>query len=70
MREARELEGGVSVETPESGIPTLEGTPKLETVIVLMLVGKALLGFSSEMLEVNSWVGVLEVAGSLLEGWG
>jgi hypothetical protein len=48
----------------------LEGTPRLETETVLMLVGKALLGFSREMLEVNSWVGVLEVVGSLLEGWG
>jgi hypothetical protein len=57
-----ELEVRVNVETPESGIPTLEGTPKLETEIVLMLVGRALLGFSSEMLLVNSWV-VLEVAG-------
>jgi hypothetical protein len=67
VREA-ELEVGVKVETPESGMPTLEGTPKLETETVLMLVGKALLGFSSEMLLVNSWVGVLEGAGSLLEG--
>ncbi len=56
--------------TPESGIPTLEGTPKLETDTVLILVGKALLGFSREMLLVNSWVGALEGVGSELEGWG
>jgi hypothetical protein len=63
------LEGGVKALTPESGIPTLEGTPRLETDTVLMLVGRALLGFSREMLEVNSWVGVvLEGAGSELEG--
>jgi hypothetical protein len=65
-----ELEGGVNVEKLESGSPTLEGTPRLETETVLMLVGKALLGCSSVMLEVNSWVGTLEGAGSLLEGWG
>jgi hypothetical protein len=56
--------------TPESGMPMLEGIPRLETDTVLMLVGRALLGFSREMLLVNSWVGVLEGAGSLLEGWG
>jgi hypothetical protein len=62
VREA-ELEGGVKVEIPESGIPTLEGVPKLETLTVLMLVGRALLGFSSVMLLLNSWVGVLETSG-------
>jgi hypothetical protein len=61
-------------------MPTLEGTPRLETETVLMLVGKALLGFSSdpsplgaslgsrrEMLLVNSWVWLLEVVLSELE---
>ena len=62
------LEGGVKVLTPESGIPMLEGVPRLETETVLMLVGRAALGFSREMLVVNSWVGALEIAGSELEG--
>ncbi len=68
MQGARKLEVGVKVEMLESGMLRLEGTPRLETETVLMLVGRTLVGFSSEMLLVNSWVGVLEVAGSELEG--
>ncbi len=51
----------------ESGMLRLEGTPKLEIETVFMLVGRALLGFSRVMLELNSWVGVLEGVLSELE---
>ena len=46
----------------------LEDVPRLETLTVLMLLGRALMGCSREMFVENSWVGVLEIAGSLLAG--
>ena len=52
-----------------AGSLTLEGVPRLETLIVLRLVGRAVLGCSREMFVENSVLGVvLEIAGSLLEG--